>query len=52
MKNKSALFITILAFIIAIVVFAFMEKNNFNLIIGSAAVVLGLINIIQLMRKR
>ncbi|WP_339198523.1 hypothetical protein MKY95_10050 [Paenibacillus sp. FSL P4-0176] len=44
--------LTILAFIIAIVVLAFMEKNTFNIIIGSAAVVLGLYNVVQLIRRR
>ncbi|WP_440118424.1 hypothetical protein [Paenibacillus sp. QZ-Y1] len=52
MSKTANVSITTLAFIIAIVVFVFMEKNTFNLIIGSAAIVLGLYNVVQLIRRR
>ncbi|WP_405168317.1 hypothetical protein [Paenibacillus sp. FSL H3-0286] len=51
-KKYVSLSITVLLFIFAVVVFIFMEKNTFNIIVGGLAIVLGVFNVTGRLRKR
>ncbi|WP_179088759.1 hypothetical protein [Paenibacillus odorifer] len=51
-KSPIALSITILLFVFAVIVFVFMEKNIYNIVVGVLAVAIALYNLTATLRKR